>query len=119
MKKILIAEDNRDLASTLKLALEAEGYSVELAESGREAIAAQRAAPADILITDLVMPEGDGFETIDTFQKEFPATKLLVVSGNNRLESARYLDAAKLMGAQAVFQKPFAIDALLRTLKEL
>lgn len=119
MKRILIAEDNRDFASVLRLALEAEGYAVCLAENGREAIALQRRAAAEVLITDLVMPESDGFEAIDAFRKEFPATKLIVVSGTSRLDAERYLEVAKLVGADATFRKPFKVEDLLRKLRTL
>lgn len=117
MKHVLIADDNRDFAQVLKLALEAHGYAVSLAANGREAIAMQRRAAVDVLITDLIMPESDGFEAIDAFRKEFPATRLIVVSGAERLEAGRYLEAAKLIGAHATFRKPFAVDDLLRTLR--
>jgi CheY-like chemotaxis protein len=119
MNSILIAEDNRDFALSLQLALEAAGYAVRVAENGREAIALQRAKPAEVLITDLVMPEGDGFEAIDAIRKEFPATKLVVISGAERLNTPRYLAAAQLMGADATFHKPFEVEELLSVLRSL
>lgn len=88
LKKILIADDNRDFCSTLKLTLEAEGYSVDLATNGREAVLAQRNTTADVLITDLAMPDSDGFEVFDAFRSEFPGTKLVVVSGAKRLDAS-------------------------------
>jgi PAS domain S-box-containing protein len=97
-RRILVIEDNAD---------------------AREAIAMQRKAAADVLITDLVMPESDGLEAIDAFRREFPATRLVVVSGTQRMDAGRYLQAAKLMGADATFRKPFAVEALLRTLRAL
>jgi DNA-binding NtrC family response regulator len=119
MKSILIADDNRDFALSLQLALETAAYAVRVAENAREAIALQRANPAEVLITDLVMPEGDGFEAIDAFRKEFPATKLIVISGAEKLNTARYLAAAQLIGADATFQKPFEIEDLLSVLRSL
>ncbi len=117
MKTILIAEDNRDFAAMLKLALEAAGYVVYLAANGREAVDMQRAAPAQVLITDLLMPESDGFEAVDAFRREFPATRVVVVSGVEKLDARRYLAAAELMGADATFRKPFDVEDLLKTLK--
>jgi CheY-like chemotaxis protein len=119
VKNILIADDNRDFSSTLKLTLEAEGYSVYLAANGREAVLVQRKTPADVLITDLAMPDSDGFEAIDAFRKEFPATKVVVVSGAKRLDAPLYLKAAELMGAHAAFRKPFDVELLLKALKAL
>ncbi len=119
MKSVVIADDNRDFSEALKLALETAGYTVYLAANGHEAILIQRRTPARVLITDLMMPDNDGFETIDAFRREFPATKLVVVSGVETLSAPRYLAAATLMGAHAAIRKPFEVDALLKTLNSL
>ena len=65
------------------------------------------------------MPGGDGFEAIDRFKKEFPKTRILVMSGDSKLTRTDYLAAAELMGVDATLRKPFAPDALLETLKRL
>ena len=119
MSSILIAEDNQDLALSLRLALEAAGYRVRVAANGREALVLQRTEPARIFITDLVMPDSDGFEAIDAFRREFPETKLVVISGAERLNASLYLAAAQLIGADAAFQKPFEVEALLERLRSL
>jgi CheY-like chemotaxis protein len=116
-RRILVADDNADFASVLTSALQAAGYDVELAANGREAIALQRERPADVLITDLVMPERDGFETIDRFLAEFPNTRIVVISGAGKLQASLHLSAAKLMGADATLEKPFEMEALLNTLR--
>jgi CheY-like chemotaxis protein len=116
-RRILLVDDNPDFASMLTSALEAEGYAVECAANGREALARQRDHPADVLITDLVMPERDGFETIDSFLAEFPDTRIVVISGAGRLKVSLYLSAAKLIGVDAALEKPFEIDRLLETLR--
>ena len=119
MKKILIADDNSDFAESLKMALEASGYQVALARNGNEAISAQVEFGAEILITDLVMPEQDGFETLEVFRKEFPKTRIVVVSGAQKLDPDKYLNAAALIGADATFRKPFPIESLLEKLRAL
>jgi CheY-like chemotaxis protein len=118
-KSILLVDDDADFALALKLALEADGYAVQLAGNGREALELQRLRPADVVITDLVMPEQDGFETIQNFRREFPRTKIVVVSGAEKLDVPRNLSAAKLMGVDATLQKPFAVAKLLKALREL
>ena len=119
MKKILIADDNTDFAESLKLALEAHGYQVTLAANGHEAISHQVVFGADVLITDLVMPEQDGFETLEVFRREFPKTRIVVVSGAQKLEPDTYLNAAALIGADATLRKPFEVEALLEKLQAL
>lgn len=117
--KILVADDNADLCSVLKPLLEAHGYSVRLAANGSDALAAQREAPADVLITDLFMPESEGFETIERFRAAFPATKIVVMSGDSKLARHDYLAAARLMGVEATLRKPFEVQALLEVLQSL
>jgi DNA-binding response OmpR family regulator len=117
--RILLVDDDADFALALKLALEADGYVVALAGNGREALDLQRLQPAGVVITDLVMPEQDGFEIIQNFRREFPQTKIVVVSGAEKLDVPRYLSAAKLIGVDATLQKPFAVATLLKTLRAL
>lgn len=118
-RRILLAEDDADLRLALKLSLEAAGYTVAIAANAQEALAVQRREPADVLVTDIFMPEGDGFEAIDAFRREFPATRIVVVSGGGQRGKADYLAAARLAGVDAALQKPFEIEVLLETLRGL
>ena len=117
--RLLVVDDDADMRLTLKLSLELAGYTVDVAANGREAIEVQRSRPADVLITDIFMPDADGFEAIDVFRAEFPRTKIIVVSGGAQFSKRDYLPDAALIGADATLQKPFEIDALLGTLKAL
>ena len=119
MKTVLVVDDDADMRLTLKLALELAGYRVEEAANGREALERQRAAPADIIITDIFMPEGDGFEAIDGLRKIAPGTRIIAISGGAQLTKRDYLPDAELVGADATLQKPFDVDELLRTLARL
>jgi CheY-like chemotaxis protein len=116
-KRVIIVDDDADMRLTLKLALELAGYRVEDAANGREAIERQRREPADVLITDIFMPDADGFEAIDAFRREFPQTRIVVVSGGAQFTKRDYLPDAELMGVDATLQKPFEIDTLLATLR--
>jgi CheY-like chemotaxis protein len=118
-KSILLADDNPDFASVLTSARQAAGYAVARAANGREALALQRDHPADVLITDLVMPECDGFETIDRFVAEFPQTRIVVISGEGKVKTSVYLCAARLIGVDATLEKPFEVETLLETLNNL
>jgi DNA-binding NtrC family response regulator len=118
-KRLLVVDDDADMRLTLKLALELAGYTVEVAANGREALEAQRRQPAEVLITDIFMPDTDGFEAIDAFRREFPQTRIVVVSGGAQFAKRDYLPDAELMGADATLQKPFDVDALLDLLHRL
>lgn len=117
--RVLIVDDEPDVRLSLQLALELAGYSVRIAANGLEALAAQRDSAADILITDIFMPESDGMETIAAFRREFPATRIVVVSGAARRPSTDYLSAAQLVGADITLRKPLDIDRLLEQLRGL
>jgi CheY-like chemotaxis protein len=119
MREILIADDNVALRQALKLALEVAGYRVRVAAHGGEAFALQSEHPADVLVTDIFMPESDGFETIVQFQQSFPDTKIVVISGDAQRIEREYLSAAALMGVDATLKKPFHAGDLLRVLESL
>lgn len=116
---IVLVEDDPDQRLALKLALEQAGYAVREAADGREALALLRERATRFLITDIFMPEADGFELIANTRREFPQTKIIVVSGGGRRARQDYVASAELMGVDATMRKPVKIDALLATLAKL
>jgi CheY-like chemotaxis protein len=118
-RKILLAEDNEDVREALRLSLEAEGYAVRAAGDGDEALRLQASEPADVLITDLFMPERDGFETLAAFRESFPRTKIIVISGGAARLRGSYLESARMVGADATLQKPVAPAELCRVIDRL
>jgi len=118
-RSVLIADDDHALRGALKLALEVNGYRVQLAANGAEALRIQRKDPADVLVTDIFMPDSDGFEAIDGFRKAFPDAKIVVMSGDAKRAKGEYLSAAALIGVDATLKKPFKVATLLRTLQSL
>jgi CheY-like chemotaxis protein len=116
-RRILVVDDDADMRLTLKLSLELAGYAVDVAGNAREALAQQREQPADVLITDIFMPDADGFEAIDAFRREYPDTRIVVVSGGAQFTKRDYLPDAELIGVDATLQKPFDVDTLLALLK--
>ena len=116
---IIVADDDADQRLSLRLALEVAGYAVREAANGGEALALQRQREAVVLITDIFMPESDGFEAIAAFRRDFPQTKVIAVSGGGSLATQDYLESARLIGVDATLRKPFEIEALLQLLKEM
>ena len=114
---VLVVDDNPDLGTTLKMALELEGHAVALATTGAQALALQRQKPAAVMITDIFMPDTDGFELIATIKREFPATRIIVMSGGSQRLKRDYLSSAELIGVDATLQKPFEVADLLDLLK--
>ncbi len=113
MIRVLVVDDNPDLRSVIKLALEAAGYSVQVARDGLSALAMQSATPADIVITDLSMPGADGFTAITTLRKAFPRVKIIAMSGGLPLIKADPVAAAAQIGADAAVAKPFELHTIV------
>ena len=116
---ILIADDEPDTRLTLRLLLEREGFTVRTAADGHEALKLQKERPADVLITDIFMPDSDGMETIAGFRKDYPQTRIVVVSGAARRPKSDYLETARLLGADLALKKPVEIQELVRELRGL
>jgi DNA-binding NtrC family response regulator len=116
---ILLVEDDPDQRLALGLALKAAGYALREASSGSEALALQREHASPIVITDIFMPDADGFELIQALREQHPETKIVVISGGGKRTTRDYLGATALMGVEATLQKPVEIDTLLSTLERL
>ena len=119
MQDVLIADDDAGLRQALKLALEAAGYRVRIAADGEEAFLLQREKPAHVLVTDIFMPDSDGFEAIDRFHHSFPATKIIAMSGDAKRARLEYLPVAALIGVDATLKKPFKAQQLVQMLRSL
>jgi len=117
MARILIIDDDALLRSTLAANLASAGHIVEQAEDGRAGTAHFRSEPADLVLTDLVMPNQEGIETIVTLKREFPGVRVIAMSGAAR-NSALYLELARKLGAVCVLEKPFTRDLLLQTVAD-
>lgn len=117
--RVLVVDDNPDMRSFVKIVLERAGFEAQVAADGQRALDLQRERPADVLITDIFMPEPDGLELIQHFKSRFPGIKILAISGGGKAASADYLYVAAEIGAEAVLRKPFATETLIRTVREL
>lgn len=105
--RILVIDDEMIVCESCKRILEEDGYEVETALSGREAIDKMKENPFDIVLTDLKMPEIDGMEILRTFRKEYPDTIVIMITGFSTVETA--VEAMKL-GAFDYIPKPFTPD---------
>ena len=118
MTRILIVDDSADMRSLLLAELQHAGYTVQAAESGHAAVTIQRLFRADIVITDLFMPGGDGFDVIAAVCEMSPATRIIAISAAKPMDTD-YLALAKKAGAAGTLQKPFKVPALLTLLRSM
>lgn len=119
MSRILIIDDDTQIRTMLRLMLEHEGYEIDDAPNGKAGIDRHRETPADLIITDLIMPEKEGMQTIRELKQEFPEVKIIAMSGGCRLGPHEYLPLAAKLGALRVFRKPFGRTDLLQAIREL
>jgi len=117
-KRVLVVDDRPDTLGFMLLGLESAGFEVEVAANGREALERQREHAADVVITDIFMPEMDGLETIDRIKAQFPHTRIIAMSsGVGRMQD--YLKVAGQIGADATLLKPFSTEDLVRLVGRL
>lgn len=119
MNKVLIIDDDPSIRQMLCRMLEREGYEVDTASNGREGVIKYRANPSEIVITDIIMPEQEGIETIRQLKSENKDCRIIAISGGGRIGPSDYLCMAKLIGASCTISKPFDRAQLLATLKEV
>jgi CheY-like chemotaxis protein len=106
-KRILVADDEASIRSTLGKMLTIAGYEVLLARDGSEAARLWRERGADLVILDLFMPEKDGVETIVELRAHSRNVPIIVMSGGGAAKRMDLLPDTKLLGATAIIEKPF------------
>jgi len=106
MAKILVLDDEASIVLMIKKMLEKAGHEVEIALNGKDGMILFEQNKPDLLITDIIMPEKEGLETIFELRQKYPDLKIIAISGGGRISPEGYLPGAKLLGADMVFQKP-------------
>jgi CheY-like chemotaxis protein len=112
MSRILVVDDDISFRKMLRLTLTKLGHAVTEARDGNEALEVIREAPVDLVMTDLIMPGREGVETIEALRHEYPALKIIAMSGGGRMSAFQYLEIARCMGAHRTLEKPFSTVAL-------
>ena len=115
MKNILVIDDNHDFRTMLCTRLEKSGYDVTGVENGKIGVTTFRENPVNLVITDIIMPEKEGMETILELKKINPAVKIIAISGGGRSVPEDYLDIAEYFGAVKSFKKPFNMADFIKT----
>jgi len=107
------------MREVLRLMLETEGYEVEEASNGNAALEKFRRCPADIVVTDILMPEKDGIQTIMELWRDYPDVKVIAISGSGGPETETNLQYARMFGALKTFPKPVSRADLIAAVEEL
>jgi two-component system response regulator (stage 0 sporulation protein F) len=115
MSKILVIDDEELVRTLLRTVLETDGHTVLEAEDGRNGIALYREQRPDLVITDILLPELSGLETIMELTREFLNVKVIAISGLQG--EPEIFTRARLLGARRTFQKPFNPQDLLQAVR--
>jgi two-component system response regulator AtoC len=113
-QKILIVDDEYLIRWSLGQTLSQRGYEVFSAENGVKAIEAIRTEPFDYIITDLLMPEVNGWKVLETALQTWPQPRVIVITAHGK-EGTR--EIAKEKGAWAYVEKPYILDKIKELLK--
>jgi YesN/AraC family two-component response regulator len=119
MARILLIDDEETFRGTLAKILQREKHEVTTAANGVEAMKHITTDKFDLVITDLVMPEKEGLETILEIRKLLPELKIIAMSGGGRGSANDYLKIASKMGADKTLAKPFTKAEIILAIGEL
>lgn len=119
MAKILVIDDDRMVRDTLKLIIQGSGHVAAFANDGREGLKMYAEFQPDLVITDLLMPEKEGIETICDLRKLRRDLPIIAISGGGRVGNADFLKVAHSLGANRTIAKPFDPDELIDTVAAL
>jgi len=117
--KVLVIDDDPAVRDVIARVVRREGHTVREAENGKDALRQFADDPADLVISDIYMPEMDGIELLRRFRETSPETRLVAISGGGAIAAHHLLSAAKALGAVAVIEKPFDLADLREQLAGL
>lgn len=117
--RILLVDDDDAIRELLQLVLQRKGLHVVKASDGREAMRLYKEQEFDLVITDLIMPEKEGIETILEIRALKRPIRILAISGGGRVDQSMHLNLAKSVGADRVLAKPFLPKEFLQVVEEL
>ena len=117
--KILIIDDDHHILLMVKKMLERAGFEVDLASNGNEGLELFQKMQADLVITDIIMPEKEGLETIREMKRLRSDLKIIAMSGGGKISADNYLETAKIFGANLVLEKPFSQKTMVDAVNTL
>ena len=117
--RILIVDDDDATREILGDLLEIEGYLVSNVSDGITGLELHREKPFDLVITDIIMPNKEGLETIRELRDIYPQVKIIAISGGGRIAPQNYLVMAEKLGADITFDKPINKEKIIDAVWQL
>lgn len=115
MARILIIDDEESVRFTLTKALKAAHHEIHQASDGNKALEILTEQEIDLVVTDILMPNREGLETIGAIRMNWPTVKIIAISGGGRIRSLEFLKVAERFGANETLRKPFSMSELRHT----
>lgn len=119
MASILVVDDDKSLRDLLAGVLQEQGYDVETAEEGNEALERMETTPFDMVISDIIMPGKEGIETIREIRELYPTVRIIAMSTGGSLGNAQILEYARMIGAHEAIRKPVELPVLIETISRM
>lgn len=120
MSVILVIDDEEQIRAFLRRVLEREGHHVLEAPNGEVGLRLCEENELDLIITDIIMPDKEGIETIMELRQNQPDMKIIAISGGGTaMPSDACLRLAERLGAARTFPKPLDLQGLLGAIREL
>ncbi|MHB8726449.1 MAG: response regulator [Casimicrobiaceae bacterium] len=127
-RNVLIIDDEADVRDGVKRVLERAGFLVRSMDNAADALLELQRIPADVIITDIIMPKINGVEMIARVVREFPGVRIVAISGGGNFDvsshqpaaiiTTAYLAAAKQAGAHVILTKPFESRELIEAVEQ-
>lgn len=119
MSRILVIDDDQQIRELIREILERGGHTVFEADNGVAGLRKMAEETVDIVVTDIIMPDKDGLETITDLRKSYPEVRIIAISGGGRRVNRDYLPTAQAFGADLVLYKPFRPQDVMDAIDEV
>jgi CheY-like chemotaxis protein len=116
---ILVVDDEADVIRMITLILEDADYQVLSVNRGEDAIKLLASQAVDLIVTDIIMPDMEGIEFIQSVKGSHPTLPIVAISGGGRSHNADFLKFARKLGARATLPKPFRREELLAAVSKI
>jgi len=117
--RVLVIDDEEMIRNEIMAVLTQAGYEVSGAVNGAEGLKILASQPIDLVITDILMPDKEGIETIIGIRKARPQSHIVAISGGGRMQNLYPLGIAEKIGADATLAKPFEVEDLLQVVQKV
>jgi DNA-binding response OmpR family regulator len=116
-KRILLVDDDAEIVESLRLALEANGYTVLVARDGNQGLALSERENPDLVILDMMMPKRSGFLVLEKMRRTRDTPmRVIMITAN---EGTRHKAYAEMLGVDDYIRKPFPMDRLIESVQRL